>query len=262
MTTEGAIPTTLRCLSCGYDVASLIAQRGREEPGVCPECGASILENMRHAAGTPVQRGGRFRDYLRFVMLATFEPRVLVRSMRLGREITGGLCIAHCVASGVMAAFALIAVGFIGWAATEDAAWFGWCVVAGVVAGVATCFASLLLLLPITLVSAAIGLAMGVREVGWRIWGAADVGVVWFIWWPLIVLAAYFPSFFVYDVGGDAALSVFALTVVLGPPFLAVACTVRALHGLKNHPIKQGVEGEAARVPASKPPSPSNLRSP
>lgn len=42
---------SIRCLSCGYDVASLIAQRGREEPGICPECGSLIRNTLAKQVG-------------------------------------------------------------------------------------------------------------------------------------------------------------------------------------------------------------------
>src|SRR5690606_31678736 len=44
MNAAGASPPTLRCLSCGYDVASLVQVRGRDEPGLCPECGSTLKD--------------------------------------------------------------------------------------------------------------------------------------------------------------------------------------------------------------------------
>lgn len=42
MSAEDSVRHALRCISCGYDIASLVELRGRDNAGVCPECGSSI----------------------------------------------------------------------------------------------------------------------------------------------------------------------------------------------------------------------------
>jgi hypothetical protein len=68
---------TIRCLSCGYDVASLIAQRGRDQPGVCPECGASLTESVAIAShpGSPWQQRRSVQGFISTHLLMLSRPR-------------------------------------------------------------------------------------------------------------------------------------------------------------------------------------------
>jgi len=105
MTTEGATPTTLRCLSCGYDVASLIAQRGREEPGVCPECGASIRESMRVGRSVEWQHMRSIFAYFAFVAGAVKRPADTALAINRLRNLRD-LALIHILASGASLALA------------------------------------------------------------------------------------------------------------------------------------------------------------
>ena len=70
-------PPAIRCLSCGYDVASLIAERGRDEPGVCPECGGSLTETVAIAShpGSPWQQRRSVRSFVTTHLLMLSRPR-------------------------------------------------------------------------------------------------------------------------------------------------------------------------------------------
>ncbi len=64
----------LRCDSCDYDIASIVAQRGLDSPGLCPECGEDLRHEKRRRPGHPVQHRITRRAYFQFVAESTLRP--------------------------------------------------------------------------------------------------------------------------------------------------------------------------------------------
>ncbi|MGP1308841.1 MAG: hypothetical protein ACTS27_01430 [Phycisphaerales bacterium] len=95
----------IRCISCGYDVASLIAQRGRDEPGVCPECGASIHESMNVWRGIEWQHRRSVSAYFAFVAGAVRRPTDTALAINRQRSLRD-VALIHTLASGASLALA------------------------------------------------------------------------------------------------------------------------------------------------------------
>lgn len=212
----------IRCLSCGYDIASLIEQRGRADPGVCPECGEGLADALRPRVGHAVQRRITPGNYLSFVIDAVLRPRQTCREVRLDRSGSGTWMLWNFAGgaafSGVAVALTILFLG-------QDL--FG-AVGAGALVALVLAVWSAAMLLPLML-----GLSLAASVFGWRFrgegrWMALDIGSAsWYsscVCWPA---ALWLYSTFTVVAGTVGTILLFL------PTALVFATTLRAMSLLK-----------------------------
>ncbi len=233
MTTPAPTPT-LRCLSCGYDIASLVEQRGRDEPGVCPECAMDNLASLREyeSLGHPYFRRNRARDFVAFLRDSLLHPRqtaLRIPSKRSDEAPAFWLSIA------IMFVLSMLISTIHGYAtAGAEGAVSG--VGKGISGGISTTIQQLLLML---LVGSCFGTS---GERGKIAFSAMNVGAVWVIILPIAAIPA------VIVTGGT--ITSWADAVWALPPAATIALSL----------VWTGIAARA--ISASKRPPPLNLESP
>lgn len=235
----------IRCLSCGYDVASLIAQRGRDEPGVCPECGADLRPSLVERPGLEVQHTWSTPSYLRFLRGAFAGPLRTADSMHTELGENGTLVFLNCVmAAGITFVGVSVVGGVIALANGSLLGAFG-----GVAAGIAASllFATVLALTSGLLSVGVAGIASmaGLRPTYNAVCASMDIATVWFVPWPVFLVAGG-----LFAASTTPAVAMWSILLFWGAPLgivpIVALCVMIRLR----------------RPPASKHPSPANLELP
>ncbi|MBX3351770.1 MAG: hypothetical protein KF684_02455 [Phycisphaeraceae bacterium] len=104
----------LRCLSCEYDIASLVELRGSDEPGVCPECGHDLRDCLPslNLPGLHIQHRWSFRGHVAWTCSAIFEPLNLIARASLPHA--GNVWKANCRAAAVLCMSLMAIATFFG----------------------------------------------------------------------------------------------------------------------------------------------------
>jgi hypothetical protein len=219
---------TLRCLSCGYDVASLIAQRGRDEPGVCPECGTDLAEALRPRPGHSVQKRFTPQTYANFLVHALVRPRALCQRLRLTHSGSGLYMLGNLILGSLIAA---PSIG-IGVAVTESGP-LDQRVLAGLSTGGGAAFILLMvglsLIVPLMVVLFIVAKVADWRFRGEGRWLALDVGSAWWVTTgPCFLLGALLATLDTVATGALGAALFLA-------PFVGIfGATFRAMRFLKG----------------------------
>ena len=221
MTPERTSADLIRCLSCGYDVASLIEQRGRAEPGV-PRVRRGLADALRPRVGHAVQRRITPGNYLSFVIDAVLRPRQTCRQVLLDRSGSGTWMLWNFVGG---AALTGVAATLMVLHLSHDLLTALW---AGAIVAIVLAIWSAALLVPLML-----GLSLAASVFGWRFrgegrWMALDIGSAsWYsscVCWP----AALWLYSTITVVAGTAGTILLFL-----PTALVFATTRRAMSLLK-----------------------------
>jgi hypothetical protein len=246
---------TLRCLSCGYDIASLVEQRGRDEPGVCPECGEDLRESLVARMGLPAQHEWSAKGHARFICDSLVHPRRTADLMVLSVVATGRIAMTNCVLTGL-----LVIVLAVGSAAaqglfTGDFKLALFVVFYAPIVGIVVAIAVFMLMLLFSVALLAGSWLLRWRPTQNKVWGALDIGTAWLVLWPAaipvgLVLSALAPT------GASDAVGVALIVLLCGCPLLAALWACCAM----SH-FRERSETPPALInrPASEPPSPSNL---
>jgi hypothetical protein len=68
-------PHALRCVSCDYDIAALVEERGLDNPGLCPECGDDLRDEASKRPGHALQHRFTSRNYVEYVKESMLRPQ-------------------------------------------------------------------------------------------------------------------------------------------------------------------------------------------
>jgi hypothetical protein len=248
----------LRCLSCGYDIASLIEQRGRDEPGVCPECGEDLRESLVARMGLPVQHEWSAKGHARFIRDSLVHPRRTADLMVLSVVATGRVAMTNCVLTGllviVLAVGAAVSHGLL----TGDFGLAPFVVFFAPIVGIVVSIAVFMLMLVFSVALLAGSWFLNWRPTQNKVWGALDIGTAWLVLWPAtlpagLVLSALAPTAASEAVG-------FAIVVWLCVcPLLGAVWACRAMFHFRE---RSETPPALINRPASEPTFPSNLESP
>lgn len=216
------LPREMRCFSCGYDIASLVADRAREGEFVCPECGVSLDESLAAPPGLAVQRTWSTRDYLGFVRAAFLDPLRTADGINPDLSDRASLAMLNCVAAGVLAGALMLVVGAVSAVFSGDFWLVLWSV--AIAAGVSVVLGFLFFLIAcvlgllVTGAAAALGASVSFR----RAYAAMDIATVWFLPLPwVVVLSHWLPATSIWSsvprwVVVGASLSPLAVAFVVG----------------------------------------------
>ena len=236
MNAAGASPPTLRCLSCGYDVGSLVEQRGRDEPGVCPECGVDLTETLNAPDGLPVQRSWSARDYLRFVRDATLHPLRTADRFN-AKDPDGPLLFVNCLAGGFSAFLLCAGGGFVRGVRVADMSMVGWGVFGGMGFALITVTALALIAWPIVFLLDVIAAVFGSAMSMTRAYAAMEIASVWFAAWPWSIAAACLLLVFSGRAPPFLPIEEIALALVFLPPVVTIAVGVAVRLRLARHSL-------------------------
>ncbi len=249
---------TLRCLSCGYDIASLVETRGRVNPGVCPECGDDLRRTLSARAGLAIQHSWSVRGHARFLYDSIVHPRRTAESMALSVVTTGRTAMVNCAFVGLF--YVLIAfLTALAWDIVNgNLSTAPLVALVSPLAWVVVAIAVFMLMLVFSVFLTVACWLMGWRPTLNRVWGALDIGTAWLVLWPLIVpvplaLSTLFPA------KGADALTALVFAWVAACPLLGAITAFRAMFYFRG---KRDIPPALLDPPASKRPPPSNLESP
>ncbi len=186
---------TLRCLSCGYDIASLVEQRGRVNPGVCPECGKTLRESIlglgRHY---DIQHGWSLRAHARWVFECIARPMTVARRMDLppaGRLVKLNAVGAAGVLGLMLAAIAIgsLTTGVMGFAYLSAIAF-----VVAVMIWLVVCLTAMILAVAL----AGACLFIGLPPLGRHVYAALDISTAWLVPWPILLPVLWIGLWIIY----------------------------------------------------------------
>lgn len=177
---------TLRCLSCGYDIASLVRQRGRVNPGICPECGKTLRESII-GRYYDIQHGWSLRAHARWVFECIVRPMTAARRMDLppaGRIVKLNAVGAAAVLGLMLAAIAIgsLTTGVSGFAFLSAIAF-----VVAVVIWLVVCLTAMILAVAL----AGACLFIGLPPLGRHVYAALDISTAWLVPWPIVLPALW-----------------------------------------------------------------------
>lgn len=195
MTAGHAIHQGIRCVTCGFDIASLVADRSREGEFVCPECGVSLDESLAAPPGLAVQRTWSTRDYLRFLPGAFLHPLRTADGINPDLSDGASLAMLNCVAAGAVTGAITLVGGGVS-AAVSGHLWlvlWSVAIAAGVSVGVG--FLCFLLACVLGLLVTGTAAMLGARVSARRAYAALDIATAWLLPLPLVVvLSHWLPS--------------------------------------------------------------------
>lgn len=239
----------LRCVACGYDIDSLIKTRGRDDPGVCPECADDLRRTLSARAGLPIQHSWSVRGHARFLYDSIVHPRRTAESMALSVVTTGRTAMVNCAIVGlfyVLTAF----LTALAWDIVNGK--FSTAPLVALVsplAWVVVAIAVFMLMLVFSVFLTAACWLMGWRPTQNRVWGALDIATAWLTLWPLIVpvpltLARLIPA------TGAGVLTALVYAWVAACPLLGAITAFRAMYFFKH---KREIPPALIERPASEP---------
>lgn len=177
----------LRCFSCGYDIASLVAHPSRASEFVCPECGVSLNESLAAPPGLAVQRTWSTRDYLRFLPGAFLHPLRTADGINPDLSDGASLAFLNCVTASLFSGVLAFVVGAVSAALSGQLSEVLWAVVVAFEVTVSLAIGLVILACALGYAVTVVAEILGASRSKARAFAAMDIATVWFF--PLLPVA-------------------------------------------------------------------------